>query len=187
MYFIGQWKTTVELELWARCWRPGVGGRWSSWWKRLEAPVFSHTGFASSFGLTPWLWRLIAFELIDWFKFPSTSRVSSWKDLTDRKVTSGFFLMKVFAPRSLSGPADCEAPSSPIIFLPPVSRCMVGKCFTAPPSSCSLFEACSWLLHPAGENRLDRNKIKSYTRPRDSVPSLQQRTYLSFFLPTRPV
>lgn len=49
----------------------------------------------------------------------------------------------------------------PIIFLPPVSSCVVGKCFTALSSSCSLFEACSWLLHPGG-NCLDRNKMKSH-------------------------
>lgn len=49
---------------------------------------------------------------------------------------------------------------SPIIFLPPVSSWMVRKCFAALCSSSTLFEACSCLLHP-GENRLDRNKMKS--------------------------
>lgn len=37
---------------------------------------------------------------------------------------------------------------------------MVRKCFAALCSSSALFEACSCLLHP-GENRLDRNKMKS--------------------------
>lgn len=67
----------------------------------------------------------------------------------------------------------------PIIFLPPVSSCVVGKCFTALSSSCSLFEGCSWLLHPGG-NCLDRNKIEISAY--DSVPTLQQSSYLFFFL-----
>lgn len=75
--------------------------------------------------------------------------------------------MCFLSPSPLAGPfgifgetCDFCRNRSPIIFLPPVSSWMVRKCFAALCSSSALFEACSCLLHP-GENRLDRNKMKS--------------------------